>query len=156
MTQLHVSAIPTDRLEVFWTDGIDDLGTPIKRWPTEGWEPLRCCLRTARGDDDIALISYRPLVGASPWSEVGPVFIHRVTCPGYPDTTAVPAEWPTGSKVLRTYRADGSMDYDDITLVAAGEDVEPALHDLLSRPEVCTVHVRSQLAQCFGYAVTAG
>jgi hypothetical protein len=45
------------------------------------------------------------------------------------------------------------MDYPDITLVPEGEDIEPALTDLLSRPGVEFVHVRSSMAQCFTYEV---
>lgn len=67
----------------------------------------------------------------------------------------MPAQWRTGPNILRTYRADGSLDYDDLMLVPAGEDVEPAVRDLLSRPDVAIVHVRSHLAQCFGYSVNA-
>ena len=58
-----------------------------------------------------------------------------------------------GPLLLRTYRADGSMDYAHNTLVGA-EDVEPMLEDLLAQPEVATVHVRTVLPQCFLYAVT--
>ena len=45
------------------------------------------------------------------------------------------------------------MDYADIALVPEGEDIEPALTDLLSRPRVAFVHVRSAMAQCFTYEV---
>jgi hypothetical protein len=55
--------------------------------------------------------------------------------------------------VLRTYRADGSMDYGHNRLVG-DEDIEPVLDRLLSEPEVATVHVRTVLPQCFLYAVT--
>ncbi len=65
-----------------------------------------------------------------------------------------PAELGRGPLLLRTYRADGSMDYEHNTLVGV-EDVEPMLEDLLAKPEVATVHVRTVLPQCFLYAVTA-
>jgi len=37
--------------------------------------------------------------------------------------------------------------------VRAEEDVEPALHDLLNRPQVAAVHVRAAASQCFVYEV---
>jgi hypothetical protein len=55
--------------------------------------------------------------------------------------------------LLRTYYADGSMDYEHNTVVA-DEDIEPVLDRLLTEPEVALVHVRSLRPQCFLYAVT--
>ena len=46
------------------------------------------------------------------------------------------------------------MNYDHNTLVGEGEDIATVLDDLLSRPEVATVHVRTVLPQCFLFAVT--
>ncbi|HEU5006700.1 MAG TPA: DUF1203 domain-containing protein [Jatrophihabitantaceae bacterium] len=51
--------------------------------------------------------------------------------------------------------ADGSLDYDDITLAPEGADLEPLLRELLSRPQVARVHVRTVLPQCFLYEVRA-
>jgi len=51
---------------------------------------------------------------------------------------------------------DGSLDYADITRVPEGEDVEPALRDLLGRPAVARVHVRADTSQCFTYEVVPG
>jgi hypothetical protein len=55
--------------------------------------------------------------------------------------------------VLRTYRADETMDYEHNTLVG-DEDLEPILDHLLAKPGVATVHVRTVVPQCFLYAVT--
>jgi hypothetical protein len=81
------------------------------------------------------------------------VFVHTAGCPGHDDPARLPQRLRTGPRILRTYHADGSMDYPDITLVPEGEDIEPALTDLLSRPGVEFVHVRSSMAQCFTYEV---
>jgi hypothetical protein len=104
--------------------------------------------------ESIVLISYAPSTVASPWTETGPVFIHVDGCAGYSHSDQLPEKLRTGPRVLRTYHADGSLDYADITVVADGEDIEPTLVDLLRRPAVETVHVRALAAQCFTYAVT--
>jgi hypothetical protein len=153
MSDLNVIAIDPGRLDSIRTAGRDEHGNDLVAHAAEGWEPLRCCLRIARADEQIALISYSPFTVRSPWAEVGPVFIHAAACPGYPSAGELPAEWRTGPRILRTYYADESLDYDDITFVRKGEDVEPVLHDLLSRPRVAAVHVRAAAAQCFGYEV---
>jgi hypothetical protein len=134
----------------------DDLGNPLAPWVVQGWEPLRCCLRLAVPGEDVALIAYRPFEETSPWSEVGPVFVHRSGCEGYADSSRLPEALRSGPRILRTYHADGSLDYADTTRVPEGEDVEPVLRDLLSRRDVALVHVRADTSQCFTYEVVAG
>jgi Protein of unknown function (DUF1203) len=154
MTTLHVSAIDPARLSAIRRSRHDESGHPLLPFPAEGWEPLRCCLSLAAPAAAIVLISYAPCSDPAPWTETGPVFIHADGCSGYGDTDQLPERLRTGPRVLKTYRADGSLDYDDITVVTEGEDIEATLLDLLGRPAVATVHVRALAAQCFTYAVT--
>ena len=154
MTKLQVSAIDPARLDKIRADGHDGSGRPLAPFPAAGWEPLRCCLALAPAGESILLVSYTPFTVASPWAETGPVFVHAERCPGYPVADELPAALRTGPRVLRTYHADGSLDYADITVVGEGTDIEEALVDLLGRPEVDVVHVRALAAQCFTYAVT--
>jgi hypothetical protein len=153
-TKLCVSAIDPTRLSAIRRDGHDESGHPLLPFPAEGWEPLRCCLALAPVGASIALISYAPFTVPSPWTETGPVFIHADECSGYTRPDQLPEKLRSGPRVLRTYHADGSLDYADITVVADGEDIEPTLLDLLGRPAVATVHVRALAAQCFTYGVT--
>ena len=150
---LTVHAIDPARLDEVRRSGKDTSGNALTVTEATGQgEPLRCCLRFARADERIALISFAPFVQPSVWREVGPVYVHAEPCAG-PSDPGVPAALSRGPLLLRTYRADGSMNYDHNTLVGA-EDVEPMLEDLLSKAEVATVHVRTVLPQCFLYAVT--
>jgi hypothetical protein len=154
MTKLHVSALDPDRLDAIRRNGHDESGHPLRHVPAEGWEPLRCCLAPAERDESIVLISYTPFTVGSPWAETGPVFVHADQCPGYADSHRLPETLRTGPRVLKTYSADGSLDYADITVVNDGQDSEATLLDLLGRPAVATVHVRALAAQCFTDAVT--
>lgn len=150
---LTVHAVDPDRLDAIRERQADEFANPFTSYAASGdGEPLRCCLRFARAGEQIALISWAPFTEISPWREVGPVYVHAQRCAGYTDTR-LPPELRTGPKLLRTYRADGSMDYAHNTLVG-DEDVEPVLARLLAEPEVSIVHVRSVLPQCFLYAVT--
>jgi len=155
MTELHVAAIPADRLAELRGRNRDDLDNPIESEVAEGGEPLRCCLRRAQPGEPISVVSYSPFTTRSQWTEVGPVFVHSAECGGYPTPQQLPDELRTGPRVLRTYHADGSLDYDDITLAPEGADLEPLLRELLSRPQVAHVHVRTVLPQCFHYEVRA-
>jgi hypothetical protein len=152
-TTLTVHPIDPERLEAMRATGEDDGGNAFTPFPATGeGEPLRCCLRYARAGEPLALISYAPFRQRSPWREVGPVYVHADPCEG-PREPGVPTGLSRGPLLLRTYRADGSMDYAHHTLIGA-EAVEPMLRDLLAHPDVATVHVRTVLPQCFLYAVT--
>jgi hypothetical protein len=153
LKNLTVHAVDPERLDAVRRAGVDEHGNAFTAYAASGsGEPLRCCLRFAHVGEQIALISWAPFTEISPWREVGPVYVHADRCGG-PLGTGIPGELSRGPLLLRTYRADGSMDYDHHTLVGA-EDVEPMLEDLLAQPEVATVHVRTVLPQCFLYAVT--
>jgi hypothetical protein len=150
---LTVHSADAGRLDAVRLAGVDEQGNPFTPYPASGdGEPLRCCLRYARPGEQIALISWAPFTALSPWREVGPVYVHASRCEGY-DGDALPPELDRGPRVLRTYRADGSMNYAHNTLVD-DEALAPVIDRLLDEPDVATVHVRTVLPQCFLYAVT--
>jgi hypothetical protein len=151
---LTVHAIDPQRLEAVRKRGADDFRNPLTPHEATGeGEPLRCCLRYASSGERIALISWAPFTTASPWREVGPVYVHAERCDGYAGP-GLPPELRRGPRVLRTYHPDGSMNYEHNTL-SGEDDLEPTLDRLLSEPDVAVVHVRTVLPQCFLYAVTA-
>ena len=153
---LLVHAIDPARLDVVRTTGADGHGNQLRPFAATGeGEPLRCCLRYAQPGEQIALISYAPFEEPSVWREVGPIYIHAARCEGYTPTGDLPEQIATGPRVLRTYRADDTMNYEHNTVVTDAADLEPIIQDLLSEPEVSTVHVRTLAPQCFLYAVVA-
>lgn len=154
-TVLAAHAIPPAELEEIRRSGRDTAGNAPVPWPDATGSPLRCCLRRVRPDDDVLLISYAPLRQRSAWREVGPVFVHAGPCGGWTEETGLPPELRRGPRVLRGYRADGSLDYDAIRVVPAGDDVERPLQELLADPAVDEVHVRALAEQCFTYRVRA-
>ena len=48
--------IDPDRLNRMRNAGADEFGNPWRTRTAKGWEPLRCCLRTAEKGVDIALM----------------------------------------------------------------------------------------------------
>jgi hypothetical protein len=153
MTEIHVVAIAPDRLAAMRDSGFDEHGNPFARYPAQGWEPLRCCLRPASPAEQIVLISYATFTAPSPWREVGPVFVHADECEGYPKTSVFPESYQHGRRLLRTYHEDLTLDYDHIRMTGTDEDVEAAVRELLAEPAVAEVHVRAAEAQCFAFAV---
>jgi hypothetical protein len=153
--RLLVHPIDPARLARIREQGSDEHGNPLTTRTADGGEPLRCCLRKAEPGEDIALISFAPFTHTSPWTEVGPVFVHRHACAGYRADDEFPGEFRAGPRVLRTYDADLSMLYEHNTVVPPGGDVEAEVRSLLGRAGVSVVHVRAVVPQCFTFAVTA-
>ncbi|HEY2298441.1 MAG TPA: DUF1203 domain-containing protein [Jatrophihabitans sp.] len=148
-----VHAIAPERVAGIRAARADGHGNELVPFQAGGGEPLRCCLRTADAGESIALISYAPFETPSPWREVGPVYIHTDECAGHDDDD-LPVDLRTGPRLLRTYRADGTMNYAHNTLVADGEDIEATVTALLAESDVARVHVRTVLPQCFLYEIT--
>jgi hypothetical protein len=156
MNSLLVHAIDPVRLDVVQTTGADGHGNRLRPFAATGeGEPLRCCLRYAEQGERIALISYAPFEHPSVWREVGPVYVHAARCEGHTPTGRLPEQLATGPRVLRTYRADATMNYEHNTVVTDEAELQPIIERLLSEPDVATVHVRTLAPQCFLYAVTA-
>jgi hypothetical protein len=155
-TDLVVQAIDPARLDVIYGTGSDGHGNRLRPFAAAGQgEPLRCCLRFAEPGEQITLISYAPFDHPSVWTEVGPVYIHAARCDGYKPTGRLPGQLATGPRVLRTYRADDTMDYGHNTVVTDDADLGPIIQRLLGEHDVATVHVRTLAPQCFLYAVAA-
>jgi hypothetical protein len=153
---LLVHAIDPARLDGVRSTGADGHGNQLRPFAATGeGEPLRCCLRYAEPGEQITLMSYAPFESPSVWREVGPVYIHAARCDGYKTTGRLPEQLATGPRVLHTYRADNTMNYEHNTVVTDGADLEPIIEHLLSEPDVATVHVRTLAPQCFLYAVAA-
>lgn len=155
MSDIQYLAIDPQRLHAMRDRGEDEFGNPWTPRPAEGWEPLRCCLRLATAEEDIALISYSPwpVPWTTPWAEAGPVFVHFRRCAGY----LTPAQYPPGlrgsRRLLNPFGYDGARAYDHITFVEPGDDPDAAVRAVMARPDVAYLHVRSTNAQCFTFEV---
>ena len=155
-TRLTVQAIDPAVLAKIRAAGTDGHGNDLIAFAAGGdGQPLRCCLRYATTGEQIMVIAYAPFTDASVWREVGPVYVHAEACNGYTHPAELPAQLRTGPRLLRTYRADRTMDYEHNTLVDDGADIEAVIRRLLDVPDVAIVHVRTVLPQCFLYAVSA-
>ncbi len=153
ITSLLVWAVNPTHLDEVRAIGNDGHGNRLRPFAASGQgEPLRCCLRYAEPAEQITLISYAPFDHPSVWTEVGPVYIHAEAAMGTCRLGGYPSLSLTGPRVLRTYRADDTMNYDHNTVVADEGDLAPIIQRLLCEPEVATVHVRTLAPQCFLYA----
>jgi hypothetical protein len=154
-TALQVRPIPSEILRRLRDQGKDDFGHPwAARIDEEGGEPLRCCLRSSRPGEAIALIAYAPVrvslgldADAGPYDEIGPVFVHSEECDGYIDDGQYPARWTARPQVLRAYRADGSIAGG--LQLGLGEDRDAAARKLLTDPTIAFLHSRNVVYGCY-------
>jgi Protein of unknown function (DUF1203) len=136
---LTVNAIDPVRLDVVRMTGADGHGNQLRPFAATGQgEPLRCCLRYAEPGEQITLISCSPFEHPSVWRKVGPVYIHAARCEGYTPTGRLPDQLAIGPRVLRTYRADDTMNYEHNTVVTDEADLQPIVARLLGKPDVAT------------------
>ncbi|MBP2323613.1 hypothetical protein JOF56_003998 [Kibdelosporangium banguiense] len=151
--EIRYTAIPAERLEAMRSAGHDELGNKWQLRVAEGWEPLRCCLRKADVDEDIALICYTPWESPSPWMEAGPVFVHHDACDGYAEIDRYPAVFLNNKAILNPFDHSGARAYDHITFLEPEDDHEQAVGDVLGQPDVAYLHARSGTAGCFHFLV---
>ncbi|MFE6779624.1 DUF1203 domain-containing protein [Streptomyces sp. NPDC057702] len=145
----------------------DDAGQrPREVADEEGGAPLRCCLGRSTPGERLLLVSYAPLrrwaaeTGATPgaYDEVGPVFIHREPCAGWPDSgpqataTSYPAAMVGERRVLRAYSARGEILGGRLLIDGSAEhdgSVDEALEQWYADPRVAAVHIRAVEYGCF-------
>jgi hypothetical protein len=145
-----IAAIPGEMLARVRSTGADDLGHELVVTEAGGGEPLRCCLREADPGERIGLISYRPFPWDGVYAEVGPVFVHADDCGGYPETDTYPAGFRHRQQIFRAYGHDRTI---VDSRIVEGADAEPALAELLARPDVDFVHSRNVAYGCFMFVV---
>jgi Protein of unknown function (DUF1203) len=157
MSTLQYIAIDPERLDAMRRRGADEFGNPWKPRAAEGWEPLRCCLRTAEVGEDIALISYSPWPQPwdTPWAEAGPVFVCYRRCAGYGTPDEYPPDLRGRYTLLNPFDHTGARAYKHITFVDPEDDHAAAVRLVMAQPGVAYLHVRSAVAQCFTFEVRA-
>lgn len=150
---------------------VDDAGRPLRPYTAREdgvpltcvGSPLRCCLRTVRPGERVALVSYAPLrrwaaeTGADPgaYDESGPVFIHADECEGSTGGAGYPFARPGALRTLRRYDAEGHIAGGSPFEIPPDADrgFDEALDAAFAHPEVALVHVRALEYGCFHFEV---
>ena len=148
MTLCYV-AMPDTDAERLRQGARDAYGNLPERHISDGMDvPCRHCLRNVEEGQAYLIFAYRPFSSAQPYAETGPIFLHADACPS-PDGSLLPPIL-TSSKdyLLRGYSADERIVYGTGGVVAA-QMLEHRAEELLARPDVATVHVRSAKNNCY-------
>ncbi|GAA4024086.1 DUF1203 domain-containing protein [Allokutzneria multivorans] len=152
MTDFRVHALLPALLAQVRATGLDTSGNPVQRL-TGITGPLRCCLRSAREDEDVILFGHEPVLpgSGSPYREVGAVYAHAEHCDG-PDGEDYPAQWLDRPQVLRAYDARGWIH--PATRTHDGSDPLGEIASILAEPDVVEIHSRNIAYGCYMFSIT--
>ncbi len=129
--------------------GLDAYGNAPERQISDGGGvPCRHCLDYVEAGAPYLVFALRPFSSLQPYAETGPVFMHAEACPAHDGDALPPILNSRADYLLRGYGADERIVYGTGDVVVR-EDVESRATELLSRPDVTSVHVRSTRNNCY-------
>jgi hypothetical protein len=152
---LRYSGMPTE-LATAYRAGMPDANgqVPERHTSVDGDEPCRHCLGTVGVGEDYLVLGYRPFPAPQPYAETGPVFIHAEDCPAHDG--AFPARERTGGgRILRGYGANDRIVY-GTGVVVENAEIESVAEEMLKRPDVAYLHMRSATNNCFTLRIDRG
>ena len=111
--------------------------------------PCRHCLKNIDAGEELLVLAYRPFPELQPYAETGPIFLHAEECDAYAGGEAVPPILMTSKDyLLRGYDADDRIVYGS-GAVTPVDELDARAAELLERPEIAYVHVRSARNNCY-------
>lgn len=145
-----IAPIPRSFLDRVRTEGLDDLGQPVKRVIAEGGEPCRDVLRRARPGEELILASFSPFTKVSPYHEYGPIFVLAHDTGETPRRDRLPAMGDDGylraQFAIRAYSEGEEIVDAELTNPA---NANATIERLLARPDTAFLHVRFPAYGCF-------
>jgi hypothetical protein len=150
MPQPVFKAMPTAEARHFQSGGADANGQTPERHVSDGdGVPCRHCLEDVAKGEGYLILAYRPFPGPQPYAETGPIFLHAEPCERAADAHHIPPPLARRkAHLIKGYGANDRIVYGTGQVVASA-DLEIAAADILARPDVAYVHVRSALNNCY-------
>ena len=150
MTTIAFAAIPTIDAEALRAGAPDSYGlTPERRITRGGGYPCRHCLDFIGEGEPYLTLAYRPFPALQPYAETGPIFIHAEPCARYAASEILPPVLTESPDfILRGYGHDDRIVY-GTGAVTLKEKVEERARELLGKPGIAYVHVRSARNNCY-------
>lgn len=136
------------------TGGPDANGQPAECAVSDGGNPCRSCLRDIPDGAPMLVLAARPFPTLQPYAETGPIFLCADDCRPWNGKGVPPILQTSPDYLLKGYSAVYRIVYGTGGIVAR-EDLADYAANLLSRPEVAYVDVRSARNNCFQTRITA-
>lgn len=115
--------------------------------PVAGY-PCRHCLKPIGDGEPFLVLAHRPFPAPQPYAEVGPIFLHAEPCERGGGTATIPSFLASPSYIVRGYGADDRIFYGTGGVVTT-ERIPERAAELLARPDIAYVHVRSASNNCY-------
>ena len=150
MPSIVFKAMPTSEARYFQNGCADAYGlTPERRVSDGDGVPCRHCLNDVAAGEDYLILAYRPFPALQPYAETGPIFLHANPCARAPDQSETPAMlMRRKAHLIKGYGADDRIVYGTGQIVES-PDLSIAATEILERPDIAYVHVRSALNNCY-------
>ena len=149
--------LPTDDVRALQDGASDAYGLPPERRISDGdGVPCRHCLRNVAQGEPYLVLAYRPFPALQPYAETGPIFLHAERCAPAAQTDVLPDLFrATPDYIVRGYGHDDRIVYGTGGVVASNRICQRA-HDLLARPEIAYLHMRSARNNCYQCRIDRG
>jgi len=150
MTNIQFSAMPTADAEALWSGGRDAYDRLPETMISDGpGHPCRHCLRNIRAGEELLVFAYRPFPEVQPYAETGPIFLHKQPCHRYfADEILPPVLTTSPDFIVRGYGENDRIVY-GTGAVTPIEKIPAYAGELLTRPGIAYVHVRSARNNCY-------
>ncbi|MBW9113115.1 DUF1203 domain-containing protein [Rhizobium cauense] len=149
MTDIRFSAMPTIDARNLWNGGTDAYGFLPETMVSDGpGHPCRHCLKNIDAGEALLVFAYRPFPELQPYAETGPVFLHKEPCERYAAEEVLPPVLTSPDFIVRGYNAENRIVY-GTGAVTLTPDIRSYATQLLERPEIAYVHVRSARNNCY-------
>ena len=143
-------ALDTAVVRALQAGGPDAYGmTPERRISDGDGVPCRHCLKQVAKGEEYLILAHRPFPQQQPYAETGPIFLHAAECPRAPQDEKVPAMMlDSPDFIVRGYGRDDRIVYDTGGVIPTPRIADRA-GELLARPDIAYVHVRSARNNCY-------
>jgi hypothetical protein len=154
-TAVAIAPIPPRFLNRVRSEGIDDLGQPVKRVVATGGEPCRDVLRRAKRGEELILASFTPFSKPGPYKEFGPVFVlanagdEPVRRDALPPAGA-PTDYLREQFVIRAYSPEEEIVG---AVMVSASALEETVDRLFQSDATAFLHVRFPTYGCFAMRI---
>ena len=156
MPDIRFCAMPSADARHLWDGGADAYGMPPETMVSSGaGHPCRHCLKNIGAGEELLVFAYRPFPKLQPYAETGPVFLHKQPCGRYAAEEILPPILTSPDFILRGYSAEDRIVY-GTGAVTPTPDIGAYAAELLERPDIAYVHIRSARNNCYQCRIDRG
>jgi len=154
---LRYEALPTDLVRALRAGATDANGqAPERQISDGGGNPCRHCLRDIEAGAPMLVLAHRPFPASQPYAELGPIFLHAEPCERHDPAAGMPPMFrERAGYLIRGYGTNDRIVYGTGGMVAPA-DLDRHAADLLARPDIAYLHVRSGGYNCYQCRVDRG